>query len=214
MASLNQHAERIASALGRPSDHEFKERAKDAIRNLRATRLRQSAEKNGLDPYYSLSYTAELITVDITDNCFVDLGCPVLRTKYTIAEPVRFKTDVPFTFVGGVDGTEFTFLSDLSKLRHMKLLRYMGETFYYALQNKYIYLYNAKRIKYITLTSLFVNPEEAVNVCANGACYTDDDEFPLPSDLVEGIITELLKTHFGLTQPIDTEVNVDKPNKE
>ncbi len=214
MASLNQHAERIASLLRRPFDHELKERAKDALRNLRATRLRQSAEKNGLDPYYSLSYIAELITVDITDNCFVDLGCPVLRTKNTIAEPVRIKTDVPFTFVGGVDGTEFTYLSDLSKLRHMKTLRYMGETFFYTLQNKYLYLYNAKRIKFVTLTSLFVNPEDAVNVCANGACYTDNDEFPMPADLVEGMITELLKTHFGLTQPIDTEVDVDKPNKE
>lgn len=210
MASLNQLASRIARIVREPYNHELLERIKDGIKDLRATRLRQSIERNGIDKFYELTYTAPLQLVDKADNCLVDVDCDILRSVNPIAEPVRYKTDVPFTFVGSPDGIEFTFLNDLSKHRHMKHLKYMGETFFYYFRNGYLYLLNAKRIEFVTLTSTFLNPEDAVTICGDETCYTDDDEFPCPADLVNGIITELLKTQFGLTKPLNFEVDVDE----
>lgn len=214
MPTLNQYAARVANLLNQPFNNELKERVKDAFRGLRANRIRQSVDKYGIDDILKQSYVVETMKVDSNlDSCARVIGCNILRSVNKIAKPVRFNSDEPFTFVGTTDGITFVY-SDIGTVRKMKALPMIGMAVFYIYENDYIYLYGNVKLKEFRVQTIFANIEEVISYCdSNNGCYTDDMEFPLPLDMEQSIITELLSKEFGLVKLEDKEVTINEDSK-
>ena len=210
MATLNQLGARVANLLKQPFNLELQERIKDAFKNLRATRIRQSIERNGVDDILTQSYIVCVTKVDVTlDDCARKLGCNILRSSNKVAVPIRYKTDEPFTFVGTDDGVTFIY-STLGAVLKMKYLPMIGNAIWYIYENGYIYLYGNTRIKEFRVQAIFSNPEQVIN-CCDSSCYSDDMEFPLPEEMIESIIQELLQKEFMPSQPVSDEIRPNSP---
>jgi hypothetical protein len=209
MPTLNQLTSRISNVLNQPFNLELQERIKDGFRALRATRLRQSIEKSGIDDNIKQSYIAETTKVDVTlDDCARKLGCSILRSKNKIPKPVRYKTDEPFTYVGTTDGVVFVY-SDIGTIKKMKYLPVIGKATFFIYENDYIYIYGNNKLKEFRIQTVFDNIEQLINYCDDTSCYNDDMEYPLPSDMIESILQELLAKEFGITKTEDKEIKVN-----
>ena len=217
MASLNKIAEEVLLAINKPFDFATHKRIKELIIQARAERIRQSVEKNGIDNIYVQSYNPNLVQVDIADSCNIDVGCLVLRTEFPIAQPIRYKTDVPFLYVGSIDGKiSYTYASSTQEILSATKSKFMKHIPRYIYINGYLYIYNVKRVKYISIKAPYENPNIAYTNCS-GICYNDDMEFPLPLDMINSIIKEIVSTGILIATkqlPEDEEVKInEEPNK-
>jgi hypothetical protein len=215
MATLNMYASRIANIIGKIDDLAVKTRAVDAIKNVFAARIRQSIAKNGIDDGLILTCSIPVIIDEsekITD--FI-----VFKNVDKIPIPVRFNNDSPFTYVGlkfknkPDDGIPFASKSKLEvKLAADKNIGGFNRFFNYEHGSIKLYIRNNYKqlerdfettVEKVTISSIFENPEEVITY------YTDQDNYnvdlPFPSDMLESILLEVLKTEFNYNVP-ETEV--------
>lgn len=140
MATLNQIVEELADALNRPFDTFLKERLKLIVRHERSRVIRQSVNKDGNDKLFRQRYSVTVSTVDNSDSVFLT-GGTVLRTDNKIAKPIRYVTDVPFVYVGAMDGSNSFIYCEMSELRYVGSLRNNAEAIRYNYRNGYIYVF-------------------------------------------------------------------------
>ena len=140
MATLNTIADEITGALNRPFDWMFQARVKSIFRNEAATMIRQSIDKDGLTDHFKTKYSAAISLVDGTE---ISCGgnCPLLRTTAKQVNPIRYKTDDPFSWVGNANGTVVYIYTKLTELLYANLTEvYQDKPQRYIYQNGYIYL--------------------------------------------------------------------------
>lgn len=208
MATLNQYASRIVGITGRTSDHAMRERVKDAFKSILSTRIRQSISKNGIDESFIIPLE---LPISIDEFLYMR-DFKIFRTNFKIPVPLRFNNDSPFTFVGVVDGEPFAHKSLLEvKLSHKYDKK--GFSKYYTFENNIARLFIKTKYNNLELNNtnytkalfktIFENPEEVITY------YTLEDssdvELPFPSDMLESVILELLKTEFNFIPP-ETEI--------
>ena len=210
MATLNEYASRIVGITGRPSDHAMRERVKAAFKSVFASRIRQTIAKNGIDD--SLILTLELPIE--TDPSIYIKDFKIFRATVPVPTPLRFANDSPFVFVGVVDGEPFN-IKTLLEIKLSRRFDNKGFSKYYTFDNNLIKLFIKTKYKKfelkdtnytkVILGTIFENPEEVIGY------YTSDDsqdiELPFPSDMLESVILEVLKTEFNIIPP-ETEVKV------
>lgn len=141
MATLNQIADEIGDSLGRAFDWMFKERIKVIFRHEAATMVRQAIDKDGLTDHFKTKFNA---TISIVDDSGLPCGseCGAIRTG-KLADPVRYKTDEPFSWVGKSDGTVIYIYTKLAELPYADLTEvYQNNPIRYVYQNGYIYIKN------------------------------------------------------------------------
>lgn len=204
MGTLNQYAARIASLVNQPDNHELKERIKDMIKTGFANRIRQSVEKHGIDDILKLTYTVQVQPVTGSLREFV--------TKNKVATPIRITSDAPFMFVGTKEGITYRYENSrvAAKCRKSGRTTHLptGSNISYFVENGYIYIHNPSNVPIfnIQITSIFENPDEVLATTCDG----QDVELPLPNDMLESIIYEILKTEFNMyPRDIDIKVNSD-----
>lgn len=140
MATLNIIADEIGDALGRPFDWMFKARIKSIFRHEAYLIIKQSIDKDGMTDYFKTKFSVELSVVDNTDAI---CGTCDIRSTNKIADPIRYRTDEPFTFVGNKDGTVIYIYTKLTELPYADLTEvYAANPIRYIYQNKYLYLKN------------------------------------------------------------------------
>lgn len=212
--TFNQIMDRAAYALDKPFDHILKERFINAFKLELANRIHQAIDKNGIDKAMRSRFTIELIKVDIADTCIVDYNCTVLRSEYRVPSPVRYKSDEPFVFVGSPDGfITFTY-TELHELEDSKYLRYIGDTIRYNYVNGFIYVFNNTKFKYAAVDGVYVDPT-SLTICNSvdeAICLDNDYAMPYPDDMINEIISTLLKREFGLVKTDNKEVDTDVNN--
>ena len=103
MASLNQYAQQLADALGRPFDALLKERIKDYIVQERATFLQRTMDKDGVDKEYRQTYYAEIEQINAKEITGGTIDTPnaliIYKTINRIPKPIRWKNYTPFFYV-------------------------------------------------------------------------------------------------------------------
>lgn len=192
MSSLNQIATAFIDSINQPFNIVMRERVKFHIKHLRAKFIRQDFERNGISRNIVMSYVDDLIKVDALDNCLIDLGCTILRTKRKVPKPVQLKDNL-FQYVGSANyqsGSwgEFT----PNELETIQYNLWTSKETRYHYTNDYIYVYTNKFYKWIRIDSIFENPEEAVTQCPGMVnCLTDDDEFPISAHMIDMIYKEM-----------------------
>ena len=202
VGSLNQEATAIADVLGKSHEQIDIERIKLLILEERANRIRQSVEKYRLDSIYNQRYVLALEETDTADSSLATSGIKCLRTSLKVARPIRIKSEVPFPFVGSIDGkvsfgyTEFGNYSFLN-------LEFSKSQPRYSYINDYIYVYNNNMIDYISAIAPYENPELIIPnaTSTTGINYTDDMALPIPYDMMNSIKEYIIKALSGINPP-------------
>lgn len=210
--TLNELAAFIANHLNQPFNHELKERIKDEAKAKIAVQLRRSSERHGIDDYFLVSYTAELVKVPI-NNAPIEVSSKEykVRTKYKVPTPIRLHNDSPFTFVGSDDGLISLPKRNAYEANIMHSYSSIGEYYSYTLNNGYIEINdipeNRFKGKYLRVQSAFESPEQVLGM------YEDSDgqdiQLPFPIDII-GLIKEELLNQFGSIAQKDISVGQNK----
>lgn len=199
MKSLNEIAYFIAARLGKENDFKTLQEIKAAIKINRALILRRDVERNSDDPSYVQHFYTKLIEVDEYDNCLVEGECKILRTELPVPKPIRTKEFSPFKYVGIVGFLNPFNYYDFAKFVLLPHRKYTSNSLYYSYNNNYIYILKTdvpetQYLETLLIQGIFANPEEAVTQCIDAiSCFSDDDPFPLPEDLVPDIINTVLQ---------------------
>jgi hypothetical protein len=167
-------------------------------------------ERNGVSEEMNIPYVADLIKVDIADNNIIDADCTVLRTKNKIFTPIRLKSDTSFKFVGTTDRKITFTYTNLEELKYTCSNKYTSNIIRYMRMNGYIYVYNATKIKHICIDCIPVDASEVLGYI-NDKCYDDDDEFPIPMDMLQAIIRGMITGEYKV-QPMNN-VNEEEVQK-
>lgn len=208
--TLNEAAERIAYERKDPFNIMFKETIKFSIRYWRAILIRRDVAANGISEEYLQRIHLPLIKVDKADSCNFDLGAcnGILRTKFSIPQPIRLKNDIPFKYVGDAYGKSYSY-TEYEEIPFTCYNRFTSKSIRYNYTNGYLYVFNNKLIKSITIQTAFVDPYKANTVCG-GVCFNDDSEFPCPADLMFSIITGILNGEFKMITQLNGDVDLDE----
>lgn len=219
MATRNEIADFIAGRLNDPLNRVLKNQIKFSVDYWRAELIRQDINKYGYSGIYTQKLVVPLQPVDSIDSCIVNLNCTVLRTKNKVPNPIRRNSDSDYKFVGSADGKVQYRELDQELIDRLKYLKFTGNAIGFEPKNGYIYVYNAKRTKYIGITAAFDNPQSAIDYCTNSDpanCYNDDMEYPLPLDMLRVIVQGMLSGEFRIiTSDLEIPTNVKfNPNQE
>jgi len=214
--TLNKITDDIADAMDKPFDVRFKERIKFAVLYWRAELIRRDGERNNISKVFLNSFVTNLIDVDYADNCVIDIGCTVKRTKDKIPVPIRPKdVDSLFQFVGTADGTKSYALTDLEMLIYYKESKFTGKAPRYVYMNGYIYVYHNKKTKYLRVSGVFFDPRVISEVtCDDQPCATDDDELAIGGDQIRTISDGIIQGKLRMPKPSDEEVRISDEEVE
>ena len=141
MATLNTISDEIIGALDRPFDAMFKERVKSIFRNEAATIVRQAINKDGLNDQFKTRFNVDVSVIDYTD--VGRINCGILRSTNKLAQPIRYNTDEPFSFVGNNIGTVSYIYTKAAEVPYADLTEvYNNKPIRYVYENGYIHLLN------------------------------------------------------------------------
>jgi hypothetical protein len=215
MASLNEIAYSIATKLGKPTDIVLVNNIKFSIINYRALFIRQDFTKNG--KVHQL-YVQDLgcVPVEKTDSaecCDVESGCSVYRTVDILPDPVRLKGLEDYTFVGAINKiTRYTALLP-EEVQFLGYNKYTKHDPRYIYRNQRVYVFNVQP-EYINIRGVFADPRDAsrFNHCDDADCYTDDDNFPIPEDMIPGIISGFINGELQILRDTNEGQEVKADN--
>ena len=223
MATLKQISDQIAGVLDRPFDDMFKERVKATFLQELATYIRQQIMKHGIDNQFKTRYSITCIPVLESDNS-IDPGGPTgrcFRSVNKVAKPVRYNSDDPFTYIGGIQGNNPYLYTPLAARDYAYLLPSINTNldtedglYYpplYDYRNGYIYVYFLPPVSWETVaitiegvhTSYNFIQDESKESKAKGLVYNDDVDFPMPDDIIQLIKDKLLAGEFSIIDDKD-----------
>ena len=202
--SLNKIAYFVASRLNEPLNDVLVEEIKFAISYWRSYLIRQDVERNGQTGEYVQTMTIPVQLIDASDNCYIEVGCKVLRTIEKVPAPVNIKGDAPFNYVGTVNMKKPFGFRNQSTIA----FSFTGKhnQIFYTFNNGYIYVWGNNKIDYINISGIFKDPMEAMELCINSTnCTEDEDVYLMPSHMEQIIVEGLLNGTFAL-RPLKNEV--------
>lgn len=212
MATLNQIIQSLADDLDQSFDFTVKEKLKHDFINWRSTFLRrdQYANRTISENVVQSLGCVEMEKVPKDESCD---DCVIWRTKKEIPKPLRLKSFSvsPFVYVGSKTGMEsFGYVrpEEADFIKHQKYTYKMPR---YTYKNNRIYVYNSTAEK-ILIRGVFEDPREVAhfNDCDQVDCYTDDDQFPIPADMIPLIIQTMLKEQLSTDNTSQEEVRVNE----
>lgn len=136
----------------------------------------------------------EMEQVDSAEDCNLQSGCKILRSKLKLPVPIEIDEKPLFTFIGSIDQTGPQYqMIPWSRFTWIKHQKYTGHIPYVAYKDGYIYMINKKVLDAIAVHGIFENPKDAAkfNNCDGKPCYTDDDRYPVDSGMIP-LITQLM----------------------
>jgi hypothetical protein len=86
-----------------------------------------------------------------------------------------------------------------------KFNRYTADLTKWSFINKKIYVFNNLKLKKLTVRGVFSDPYSVNQCCSSGKCFTDDTAFPMPIDLLNAIIRDVLQVELKTQFP---ELNI------
>ena len=192
--TLNEIAHNILNLYrgGRPSqsEHITLDQIKFNIKHYRAMLIRRDYARNGIVTRHLEQDLGclELKEVNASKCCNLPVSCSVARTINKVPRTVRFNMKEALTYVGDVTGVKTIPLLDNHMIEYLPYDKYTsGSPKAYMIQD-YLYIYNAKGVKFINVRGVFEDPSDLKNFdCENGKCYSEDQAFPIPADMVQAI---------------------------
>lgn len=220
LVSLNQIVMMIADRLDQPFSIPLQEELKLIVNYKRAEWIQKIIEKYPEQrKFFFKNISEELVEVDEGEiaGCGVETGCNVLRTEHKIPKPVRSSYAL-FDFVGDpdfLDGYRYVQPEQLGYIT--KYSKYTKDRPAYFYANGYIYIYNESDLENIGIRGVWSDPKELHELrCGDELCYTDDDQYDIPDDILNTMIQDILRNELRiLIAPEQAEVETsEKENKQ
>lgn len=135
-----------------------------------------------------------LIEVDEAECCEIEVGCDILRTELKLPKPVRAKNGLLITFVGSVDKKQKFDIILPERVPYISYSKYTSKIPRVYYMNGYIYIANSRDLTNINVRGVWANPEDVrrFQQCEEGECYTEDSEYPMSDDMIEGLTKAIL----------------------
>jgi len=216
--SLNELVQLVADRVGQPFSVPLQEELKVIFNYKLADWMQKIIDKHPEQrKFYLKDITEELERVDRAD-CPVTTECTVLRTVRKIPIPLRSGTTL-FDYVGDPDKVDgYTYAAPEEILWLLKYNKYTSNRPKYFYLNGYIYIYNEDSLEHVNIRGLWPDQRQLNTFkCNDVPCYTDDDQWDVPQDIINTMVQDLFKNELALkhmlreVQPEEGEVTVSKP---
>ncbi len=200
MATLRQIAFNVRNIIegGRTSENDVPSYRQIIfmINYYRALFIRRDLDRNYLLPndiQQDLG-CVKLIEVDEAECCEIATGCNVLRTELKLPKPIRAKNGLLITYVGSVDKKQKFDIILPERAPYIGFSKYTQHIPRVYYLNGYIYITGSNALTYINIRGVWSNPEDVKRFqeCEDGECYTDDSEYPMSDDMIEGLTKAIL----------------------
>ncbi len=210
--SLNQLVQLLADRVGQPFNVPLQRELKVILNYKRADWVQKIVDKHPEQRKFFLKdFSAELTTVDKAE-CPVDLDCTVLRTVEKIPQPIRTSYGL-FDYVGDPDKLDgYTYMSPEQMVMIVNYgSKYTKDRPKYFYVNGYVYIYNEDSLEYVNIRGIWSDLRQLSPFkCADQPCYTDDDQWDIPDDIINTMMQDVIKNELRfLMSPEVDEVTVD-----
>ena len=187
------------------------DQVKFIILNKLATYLRQQAAKgyNISDSYFVSLNCVDVIPVNSTECCSVDIGCSFLRTKDPVPQVMDFQNTDGLRRVSNINQESKPFQrmtpDRVPFEKHAPKFSKKFIKYYTKDKDNYIYFYYDKlhcpEGKYLEKVSIRLLPEDPMEAmkhtgCDGEACITDDTKFPITMQLWDLIRKDILQNEL------------------
>ncbi len=213
--SLNELVSVLASRVGQAWNTDLQDEMKIVLSYKRADFFKKSMVQNPAQRKFFLKdFSVELQEVDKTE-CPVDVECQVLRSVNKIPAPTRSDYTL-FDFVGSADKlTPYSYATPEQYTLMAQYNKYTGANPKYFYVNGYLYIYGDLSEEWANVRGLYIDPRDLINFkCEGEPCYTDDDQYEIPDDLINAIIADTLRVELRSQAPREGEVQTDKNDKK
>tara|TARA_R100001082_G_scaffold17826_1_gene8870 strand:- start:1539 stop:2237 length:699 start_codon:yes stop_codon:yes gene_type:complete len=172
------------------SEHISIDQIKFNIKHYRAMLIRRDYARNGMITRHLEQDLGclELEEVNPSKCCDLPATCSVSRTKKKIPRTVRFNFKDAITYIGDVTGTSTIPMVESSTVAYLPFDKYTANKYKAYMIEDYLYVYNAKGLKFINVRGVFEDPTQLKNFqCENGTCWDDNSDFPMPADMIQTV---------------------------
>ena len=212
IVSLNELVSMVSDRVGQPFNVALQEELKIIINYKLADFFRKAVNNDASQrKYFQRGFVVQFKKLRDTDCPGLLSGCDVLISTKKVPEPLRTKERL-FDFVGSKDSKTAYSYSTPEQIETLKYNRYTGKVTRYFYMNGYLYLLNNVIPREGFVRGLFLDPRSLKDFkCPDGtACYTDDDQFEAPDDLINSIITDIYRVELRQLVPEKEEVTIDE----
>lgn len=212
--SLNDLASILTSRVGQPLNADLLEEVKVILNYKRAEFFKRLLEQHpDQRQYFYKDFTAELQTAS-KGECPITTECEIYRTKFPIPYPVR-TTELLYDFVGSAtEGEPYGYATPEQAALYAKYNTYTSRSLKYFYSNGYVYILNSEEVANINIRGIFDDPRQLKPFkCAGQPCYTDDDQYDIPADLINSMIRDALTVELRNQFPSQGQVELDKSDK-
>lgn len=212
MTSLNQIISILSERVGQPFNTALQDELKVIVNYKVANYFKQLLEKN---PAQRKFFTKEIVVnLDKVDQsiCPIDtIDCYFLKSIQKVPTPIRGNYAL-FDYVGTLDKQTAFGHSTPEYLYFIKYNKYTANLSRYYYSDQYIYILNDLNTPKIMVRGIWSDPRALQGfLCADGStCYTDDDNYPIPKDILQAIIRDTLSVELRNIFPEQNEVKVDE----
>lgn len=219
MASLNQIATSIINELNQANNFELLERIKDRAKFLRATILKRNIDKYGINDDIVIPLRFRLVPIKNPTLCntlYQNNKCFIYETLNKIPTPIRSTNRPLFSYIGSAGGILPFYYTQYYNVPLLKNLPIYKKTIFATLLDKHILIFNNSHIEYVEVLMPVANMDEFINECIDNVhCYSDNDEFLVPYDVIDSIITTLVNEFIRVDNPNSNyEINIDAIDKQ
>lgn len=215
--SLTDLVDLLADRVGQPFNVPLQEELKTIFNYKRADWMQKIIDKHPEQRKFFLKEIAvELERVDAAE-CPVETDCTVLRTVKDIPLPLRSSYTM-FDYVGDPDKTDgYTYTEPQQvpvMIKHGSRWTINRPRWFYA--NSRIYILNETELDAIGIRGVWPDQRQLKDFkCDDQPCYTDNDQWDIPDDIINTMVQDVLKNELRLmTSPEIGEVSVEQqPNK-
>jgi len=198
--SLNQLVGMLADRVGQPFSIPLQKELKVILNYKREDWIQKALDKHPEQrKFYLKDFSENLVKVDRAE-CPIAIDCSVLRTEHVIPAPVRTEYAL-FDYVGDpdkLDGYTYTTPEQLLWIQNYGS-RYTQDRPKYFYVNSYVYIYNENDLESVNIRGLWPDQTQLKDFkCDGKPCYTDDDQYEMPGDLINIMIQDVLKNELRI----------------
>lgn len=211
LVSLNDLVQLLAARVGEPWNTDLQEQMKLVLNYKRVQFFKRLLDQHPEQRrnFYK-DFNVELVAADKSE-CPTEVNCIVKKSKLPVPLPVRSNTGEIFDYVGSSDKTQaYGYGTPAQIALYMAHNKYTSRKPKYYYANGHLYIYVDKDTTYINVTGIYPDPRQlSAFKCDTGPCYSDDEQYEIPYDLINDMIRDTLQVELRNVFPQNPKTELE-----